>query len=258
MTEHVPRLSFSLDPLMAEAKRRARQRRLVTVLVAVAAVAAAAVFTVELRSSGSVTPVPAKLTVLAVLDGGGRALFHLRCDPAGGDVAQPAKACAAIAAQPSLVTHPKPFVDLGNNGAYFTITGTLNGKPVHFSGESDWTPQMELITKLGLVAPNGQPLHLEASRHGTVGVNMTHAFAPGVLRPGDLVTCRVHHTYQGLPLAMSVPIRAGRGGQLGAQPGVLAVRVRADGAVVASCLARNQLPLDKRGRNALPKNWPPR
>ena len=157
------------------------------------------------------TPVPAKLTVLAVREGGGRALFHLRCDPAAGNVAQPARACAAIAAQPSLVTNPKPFYDEGNNAAYFTITGSLNGKPVHFSGESDWTPQMVLIDKLGLAAPNGQPLRLEPSRHGTVGVNKTQTFAPGVLRPGDLVACRVHHTYQGPPLAMSVPIHRGFG-----------------------------------------------
>jgi hypothetical protein len=198
-------------------------------------------------------PVPAKLTLLAVREGGGRALFHLRCDPAGGDVADPAKACAAIAAQPSLVTNPKPFYDEGNNVAYFTITGSLNGKPVHFSGESDWTPQMALIDKLGLAGPNGQPLRLEPRRHGTVGVNKTHTFAPSVVRPGDLITCRVHHSYQGLPLAMNVPIHRGFGSMFGAGPGVMAVRVRADGAVIASCLARNRLPLDKRGRTSLPQ-----
>jgi hypothetical protein len=234
----------------------AMQRRII-VLVGLAAVAGAAVLTVELRGLGSVTPVPAKLTVLAVREGGGRALFHLRCDPAAGNVAQPAKACAAIAAQPSLVTNPKPFYDEGNNAAYFTITGSLNGKPVHFSGESDWTPQMALIDKLGLAAPNGQPLRLEPSRHGTVDVNKTQTFAPGVLRPGDLVTCRVHHSYQGPPLAMSVPIHPSFGSMSGTGPGVMAVRVRANGAVIASCIARNRLPLDKRGRTSLPHRWPP-
>src|SRR5215475_12338958 len=157
MTVHIPRLPFSLDPLMAEAKRRARQRRLFVALIAVAVVAAGAALGFELRGLGSATQVPANLTVLAVADNGGRALFHLRCDPAGGNVAQPAKACEAIAAQPSLVTHPKPFFDMGNNGAYFTINGSLNGKPVHFSGESDWTTQMALIDKLGLAGPHGQP-----------------------------------------------------------------------------------------------------
>jgi hypothetical protein len=257
MATGVARLGFALDLLIAEAKRRARQRRTLVLLVAAAAVAAVVVLTIELSAPGSVAPVPARLTVLAVRDNGGRALFHLRCDPAGGNVADPAKACAAIAAQPSLVTDPKPFYDGGNNGAYFTITGRLNGKPVHFGGESDWTPQMQLIDKLGLAGPHGQPLHLEPSRHGFVGLNRTRTFAPGVLRPGDLVTCRVHHSYQGVPLAMSVPLHRGFGSRRGTTPGVMAVRVGRDGAVIASCLARNRMPLDKRGRTVLPPGWPP-
>lgn len=230
---------------------------MLVLLVAVAAVVAGVALAVELSAPASVAPVAARLVVLAVDDNGGRALFHLRCDPAGGDVADPAKACAAIAAEPTLVTHPKPFYDGGDNGAYFTITGRLNGRPVHFSGESDWTPQMELIEKLGLAGPHGRPLHLEPGRHGFVGLNQTRTFAPGVLRPGDLVTCRVHHSYQGPPLAMSVPVHRGFGNLRGTQPGVMAVRVGRDGAVTASCLARNRLPLDKRGRTTLPHGWPP-
>ena len=251
------RLTFAPGRVIAGAKRAARQRRVVVALVAVAVIAAGAALGVELRGLGSVTPVPAKLSILAVGQNGGRALFHLRCDPAAGNVAQPARACAAIAAQPSLVTNPKPFYDNGPNTSYFTITGRLNGKPVHFSGESSWTPQMALIAKLGLAGPHGQPLHLQPSRHGFVGLNRTHTFAPGVLRPGDFVTCRVQHGYQGLPLAMSVPIHRGFGNMRGATPGVMAVRVRADGAVIVSCLARDRLPLDKRGRTTLPPGWPP-
>lgn len=256
MTVRVPRLRFSLDPLIAEAKRRARQRRLLVALIAVAVVAAGAVLGFELRGLGSVTPVPANLTVLAVGQNGGRALFHLRCDPAGGNVALPAKACAAIAAQPSIVTHPKPFFDMGPNTWYFTITGRLNGRPVHFGGESSWTPQMELINKLGLAGPHGQPLRPEPLRHGSVGLNQTRTFARGVLRSGDFVFCRVRRSYPGPALSMGVPIYPGGGGYRGAQPGVLAVRMRADGAVIASCLARNQLPLDKRGRTTFPAGWP--
>jgi len=257
MTAHLPHLPISLDPLMAEARRRARQRRVLVALVVAAAVAAGAVLGFELRGPGSAAPVPAKLTVLAVLQNGGRALFHLRCDPAAGNVAQPAQACAAIAAQPSLVTNPKPFYDFGPNTVYFTITGRFNGRPVHYSGESSWTPQMALIHKLGLAGPHGQPLRLEARRHGSVALNQIRTFAPGVLRPGDLVTCRVHHSYPGLPLAMTVPIHRGLGNMMGAAPGVMAVRVRAGGAVIASCLSRDRLPLDKRGRTTLPHGWPP-
>jgi hypothetical protein len=262
MAMHLPRLPFSLAPLMAEAKRRARLRRLVA-MIAVALIAASAVLGVELRGLGSVAPVPANLTVLAVGNEGivgqigQRALFHLRCDPAGGNVADPAKACAAIAAQRSLVTDPKPVFNGGSDSWYFTITGSLNGKPVHVAVGGDWMTQMALIDKLGLAGPHGHPLRLEPLRHGSVGLNQTHRFGPGVLRPGDLVTCRVPHSYQGVQLATSVPVHQGLSRLFGATPGVMAVRVRPDGAVIASCLARNRLPLSRRGRTRLPHGWPP-
>lgn len=248
---------------MAEAKWRARQRRMLLALIVVVVIAAGAVLGVELQGPGTVASVPANLTVLAVGNEGmvgqvgQRALFHLRCDPAGGDVAHPAKACAAIAAQPSLVTHPKPVYNAGGDSWYFTITGSLNGQPVHVGLEGDWMTQMALIDKLGLAGPHGQPLRLESLRHGFVGLNQTHRFAPGLLRPGDLVRCRVPHSYQGIQLATSVPVHQGLGREFGATPGVMAIRVRADGAVTASCLARSRLPLDKRGRTRLPDGWPP-
>jgi hypothetical protein len=266
MTLHVLRLPFGLDPLIAEAKRRARQRRVLVALIAVSVVAAGAVLGFEHRGLGSVTPVRANLTVLAVAEngGGGRALFHLRCDPASGNVAQPAKACAAIAAKPSLVTNPKRSLDWSPidgsflSAWYFTITGRLNGKPVHFTGESPWTTQIALIEKLGLAGPHGQPLRLEPLRHRSVAMNRTRTFAPGVLRPGDIVACRVHGSYRGPALAMGVPVHRGVGPYRGSStPGVMAVQVRADGAVIASCLARDRLPLDKRGRTTFPAGWPP-
>ena len=258
--------------MLAGAKRavrqhpRRRQRRALLALVAVAVVAAGAVLGFELRGLGAVAPVPANLTVLAVAENGGalgpkggRALFHLRCDPASGNVANPAKACAAIASQPSLVTNPKPFVTGFGYAWYFTISGRLNGKPVHFSVDSAWTPQMALIGKLGLAGPHGQPLHLERLRHGSVGMNQTRIFAPGRLRPGDVVACRVHRSYRGPVLAMGVPVHRGVGPyEDSSTPGLMAARVRPDGAVVASCLARDRLPLDKRGRTTDPKNWPPK
>jgi hypothetical protein len=250
-------LPLALDPLVAEARRRARQRRVLVALAAVAVIAAGAVLGFKLRGLGTVTPMPANLTILEVGDNGGRALFRLRCDPAGGNVADPAKACAAIAAQPSLVTNPKPFYDGGNNGAYFTITGRLNGNPVHFRGESDWSTQMALIAKLGLAGKRGQPLRPEALRHGSVALNRTRTFAPGVLRPGDVVTCGVQYPNRGPALTMGVPGHTGSGGYVGTPTGVFALSRRADGAVVASCLARDRLPLDKRGRTTLPPGWPP-
>jgi hypothetical protein len=47
MTLHVPRLPFPLDPLVAEAKRQARRRRVAVATLAVAAVAAGATFGVR-------------------------------------------------------------------------------------------------------------------------------------------------------------------------------------------------------------------
>jgi hypothetical protein len=302
MTLHVPRLPFSLDPLIAEAKRRARLRRLLVALIAVVVAAAAAVLTEELRAQGPVGPVPANLTVLVVSQYfpghgalapeslyGGRALFHLKCDPASGNVADPAKACAAIAAQPSLVTNPKPytpnhrvagFAGFGtatggplmqvcrsghglcpaNGPDYFKISGSVNGKPVHFSGGGSFATDVPLVAKLGLAGRFGKPVvRLEPRRHGFVAMNHTHTFAPGLLRPGDLVTCRADHPYKGLPLAMSVPVHRGNAPEgTSAMPGLMAIRIRADGAVLASCFPRDRMPLSKRGRTIDPKNWPPK
>ena len=302
MTMRLPRLPLSLDPLIAEAKRRARQRRLLVALVAVVVVAAGAVLAVELRGLGPVAPVPANLTVLVVSEGfpghgtlpqgnGGRALFHLKCDPAGGNVADPAKACAAIAAQPTLVTSPKPYVPgrpvtgptLGteipvggplmqvchwhpaklcpaNGPDYFKITGSVNGKPVHFGGGGIFATDVPLVAKLGLAGRFGKPVvRLEPRRHRFVAMSHTHTFAPGVLRPGDLVTCRANHSYKGFPLAMSVPVHRGNAPQeFSAMPGLMAIRIRADGAVLASCFPRDRMPLSKRGRTTDPKNWPPK
>ena len=59
MTAHVPRLPFPLDPLIAEAKRRMRQRRLLlaTLIVALAGIGAGA--TLALRGPGGSSPAPA-------------------------------------------------------------------------------------------------------------------------------------------------------------------------------------------------------
>jgi hypothetical protein len=56
MTLHVPSLSLSLDPLIAEAKRRARQRRLLAVLGAVVVAGAAIGGTLAVRSSDQPRP----------------------------------------------------------------------------------------------------------------------------------------------------------------------------------------------------------
>jgi hypothetical protein len=58
MTLHIPRLSFSLDPLMAEAKRRALRRRVILFLALAAGALAAVTFTLQLGdgSGGAFSP----------------------------------------------------------------------------------------------------------------------------------------------------------------------------------------------------------
>ena len=66
MSVHAPRLPFSLDPLIAEARRRARRRRWLILFVLVAA-AAAATTTLELRPASGSGPAAA----------GGRPVIHV-------------------------------------------------------------------------------------------------------------------------------------------------------------------------------------
>jgi hypothetical protein len=58
MTAHLPRLPFSLDPLIAEAKRRARQRRLLLAVVCAVAALAAGGAVFATRSAASLVAGP--------------------------------------------------------------------------------------------------------------------------------------------------------------------------------------------------------
>lgn len=67
MTAHVPRLSFSLDPLMAEAKRRARQRRVLVAIVALGLLGGGAAGAVTaLRPANSLTPASNAIDIAAI------------------------------------------------------------------------------------------------------------------------------------------------------------------------------------------------
>ncbi|HJQ74591.1 MAG TPA: hypothetical protein VJ814_06880 [Gaiellaceae bacterium] len=80
MTLHVPRLPFSLDPLIAEAKRRMRRRRLLVVTVALAALtlAGSVVATRSPGGPGSAGP-PGNLGLLSAPGRAG----SVRIDPEG-------------------------------------------------------------------------------------------------------------------------------------------------------------------------------
>lgn len=60
--------------------------------------------------------------------------YRLRCGPSGGTVPDPARACAAIAADPALLySFPGPEHSCPAGGPAVTLTGTWNGKPLRSS-----------------------------------------------------------------------------------------------------------------------------
>jgi len=184
-----------------------------------------------------------QLTVVALNEWVGRAVFHIECRPSGGDVPHAAAACAAIARRPQLVTQPKPFVCAGGTSSWWdvTVSGRLNGRPIHRSFSTCWTPQMSTIKRLGLGWPMLQT-HLVARRREAIFAGTTQEFPAGVLRATDLVTCDIlgHH--------LSTPVSDGTGpdakvstgfGGAGYTSVVLSVTHNVDGSVTASCHAGN-------------------
>ena len=153
-------------------------------------VALALCATANQASGGSTTP-STSLTIVALNEHVGRAVFHLRCDPAGGDMPSPAKACAALAQQPELVTNPKPFVCRGGPQSHWlvTIRGRLNEQRPDLSFSTCWTPQVPTIGQFGLT---GEVLrkHLVPRRQKSVPAGKAHRYPPGALRATDLVERR--------------------------------------------------------------------
>lgn len=176
------------------------------------------------------------LTILAVNFEVGRSSFRLECLPPGGDLPDPVRACAALAAQPQLVTNPKPFGCFGGITSWWdvTIAGRLNGKPIHRAFSTCWTPQMATLGRFGMNATVLQK-HLLPRRYESVLAGTKRVFAPGVLRPGDLVRCEIrgHH------LSLGVPTQSGPSGSIGYSglhgSVTLSVGRNRDGSVSASC-----------------------
>jgi hypothetical protein len=116
-----------------------------------------------------------------------------------------------------------------------TISGRLDGRAIHRSFATCWTPQMATIGRLGLtwdVLRN----HLVPRRHETVVAGVPRAFAPGVLRATDLVTCEIlgHHLEMGVPVETGQPAGVGFGGANTISVALQVTR-NADGSVRASC-----------------------
>jgi hypothetical protein len=175
------------------------------------------------------------LTFLAVNTFVGRAAFHLTCSPSGGDLRNPARACAAVAARPQLVTSPKPFVCRGGPTSWWdiTITGRLRGRQIRTTTSTCWTPQMAMIGRLGIARQ--LQAHLLPRRREAVLPGIPKTFPSGVLRPADLVTCTIlgHRLEAGIPLGYATS-NSGYGGK-NVIPVTLSVTRNGDGSVSASC-----------------------
>jgi len=211
---------------------RGRPRTCLAAVVAAALIAgcgenADATESAEASSRGT------ELVLTAVNPDVGRARYELRCDPPGGDVPDPERACAALAADPKLVTDPEPFTCIGGTFSWWalTLSGRFRGEDVETHVSTCWTRQMALIDVLGL-GP-GHP-RLLPRRTRTLHGGQSTTFAAGELEPGDLVVCLA----QGKRLEVGVGFAGDGPRQVGwdPTPSVWAsLETLADGRVHAEC-----------------------
>lgn len=89
------------------------------------------------------------LTLVADNRLGSKAVFHLRCDPAGGDIADSLRACAMLDKFPNSLLHPTPFICHADYW-HLAITGDFKGRSVNVETDTCWTPQMKLIDHFGI------------------------------------------------------------------------------------------------------------
>jgi hypothetical protein len=186
-----------------------------------------------------------QLTMLALNPYVGRAAFHLDCGPAGGDLADPAAACAAVRRRPELITEPKPYMCMGGTSSWWdvTISGRLDGRTIRRAFSTCWTPQMATLGRLGMSWWVLRK-HLLPRRHQAVPPGAARTFAAGWLRPADLVSCDIlgHHLEVGVPVQRGPDARAGNGyGGAGIVSVTLTVVHHRDGSVAASCHTERDL-----------------
>lgn len=216
-----------LEALIEEARRRARRRWRMgfAAFVLLCALVGTALYIQFGTGNRTTTPgspssrngnaAGTRLTFIAVNSNVGRAIFHLSCSPPGGDVPSPQRACAALRRKPRVVLKPKIWTCVGGMFSWWDIkiTGHLGSRPVETKMSTCWTPQMEMIGRL-LSAKSSDSssrvlrAHLLPRRHVTLRGKSRRTFEPGMLHPGDLVTCR----YRGRKIDQGVENRRGAGG----------------------------------------------
>jgi hypothetical protein len=178
-----------------------------------------------------------EITISSVNSSVGRAQFHLSCDPPGGDLPDPAQACAALSKTPELLQHPKPFVCAGGMFSWWEIEirGRFDGEPIVTDVSTCWTTQMELLKAFGM-DDNVLGAHMLPRAHKEVLPGTTHVFAPGEIQVADVVTCdiRGHHLEVGVPVYTGGPVTVGYDG-LNIAPVAMTVERRDDGSVEVAC-----------------------
>lgn len=204
-------------------------------LIALVIVALALSTILAQADAGGATPASTRLTIVALDSYVGRAVFHLSCDPVGGDLPDATRACAALAQKPQLITNPEPFTCRGGPGSWWLVkvTGALHGEATSRTFATCWTLQAPTLAQLGLTWDVLRS-HLVPRRHRRVPAGTTRRFAPGVLRETDLVTCdiRGHHLKVGVPEEAGRPVSV----SVGTHPIVaLTVAFNRDRSVTASC-----------------------
>jgi hypothetical protein len=244
-----PAHSDELEALIQEARLRQRRRRIRAAIGLLAFMALVGIgFGIDRSVTGAPSSGPAgragvsglagtKLTVVALNSWVGRAVFHIDCNPAGGDIPSPARACFALARTPQLVTSPTPFTCFGGTSSWWdvAISGRFHGKKIRRTFSTCWTPQMTTIGRLRLGWTVLQR-HLVARRVQAVMPGTSTVFRPGELRAADLVTCTIlgHRLQLGVPIDVGPTSSTGFGGANGTTVTLSAAR-RRDGSVAAGC-----------------------
>jgi hypothetical protein len=195
--------------------------------------AAAAIFVGCGQTQDLASPRATELVLTAVNPNVGRARYELRCDPPGGDLPDPERACAARSADPTLVTDPEPFTCFGGTFSWWdlTLTGRFRGEEVEARVSTCWTRQMALIDELGL---GGDLPRLLPRRTRTLNGGESATYPPGELEPGDLVVCLAQG--KRLELGVGFPGHGPRFVGWDPTPDVAStVETRPDGSVHAEC-----------------------